>query len=154
MKPYLKASHHRLLELIIELRRRWKKYLEAGVHNWIPIAPLTSILLVFGVISENIITIVFEAALLSTIVSLFFTSHVKSEHIVKRIFEVIFLFSAFTVIGYGYVITRSIIFKVVLLSIVTIFIIAFTLSYICPKIYSKYKTIRKVGNIEVKLRLR
>jgi len=69
--------------------------------------------------------------------SLYLTSHVKSDHIVKRALEVIFMLLAFGVVIYGYVITGSLILGVITIFIVTMVFVAFTLSYLLPRIRSK-----------------
>ncbi len=66
--------------------------------------------------------------------SLFLTSYVKSDHIVKRTLEVIFMLLAFGVVIYGYAITGNLILGVMTVFIVTMVIVAFILSYLLPRI--------------------
>jgi hypothetical protein len=92
-----------------------------------------------GFLSGGFVTMVTGICLLLAIASSFLTSRVKSDHIAKRAFEVIFLLAAFTAIVFGYITTRSLIFGIQLLFIVAILFVAFMLSYLLPKIHAKFR---------------
>jgi len=66
--------------------------------------------------------------------SSFLTSYVKSDHIVKRALEVIFMLLSFGVAIYGYIITGSFILGVITLFIVAMVLFAFVVSYLLPRI--------------------
>lgn len=127
--------------LIYRLGR--KKSLEVSLWNWMLFVFLALVLLIIGAISDNAVTIFFGTFLLFAIVSSFLTSYVRSDHIVKRAFEVIFLFAALTVVVYGYAITRSPILGIILLFVAAMLSVAFVLSYILPKLNAKSKTVTK-----------
>lgn len=126
--------------LIYRLGR--KKSLEVSLWNWMLFVFLALVLLIIGAISDAV-TIFFGTFLLFAIVSSFLTSYVRSDHIVKRAFEVIFLFAALTVVVYGYAITRSPILGIILLFVAAMLSVAFVLSYILPKLNAKSKTVTK-----------
>ena len=69
--------------------------------------------------------------------SLFLTSYVKSDHILKRALEVIFMLLAFGAVIYGYATTGSLILGVFTIFIVTMVFVAFILSYLLPRIHRK-----------------
>jgi hypothetical protein len=121
-----------------------KKTLEASLWNWIFLAFLALVLLIIGVVSENIVTMSLGTFLLFAIASSFLTSYVRSDHIVKRAFEVVFLFTAIVVIVYGFAVTKSLILGIALLFIATMFSVAFILSYFLPKIHAKSKSVSKM----------
>jgi len=100
---------------------------------------LALVLLLSGFLSGSFVTMVTGIFLLLAIASSFLTSHVKSDHIAKRVSEAIFLLAAFTAIVCGYIITRSLIFGIQLLFIVAILFVAFILSYLLPKIHAKLR---------------
>ena len=75
-------------------------------------------------------------------VALFYPSHfltfsVKSDHVVKRALEVIFMLLAIGAVIYGYVITGSPILGLFTMSFGAIVFVAFILSYLLPRIPSK-----------------
>jgi len=87
-----------------------------------------------GGISGNIVTKVVGAMLLFAVTSGLLTSYVKSDHIVKRALEVIFMLLSFGVAIYGYIITGSFILGVITLFIVAMVLFAFVVSYLLPRI--------------------
>ena len=92
------------------------------------------LVLLSGVISGNMVTIVFGAALAFGCTSAYLTSYVKSEHRLKKALEVIFMLLTFGVIVYGYIVTRSLILGVITLFIVTLIFFAFVASWLLPRI--------------------
>jgi drug/metabolite transporter (DMT)-like permease len=114
-----------------------QKKTRESVWNWIILGFLASMLLLIGVVSRNVVTMLIGAFLLLGSGSSFLTSYVRSDHIIKRALEVILMLLAFGVVIYGYVVTGSYILGVITLLIVAMVIIAFTLSYLLPKIRSK-----------------
>lgn len=128
----LKFSQKKTLEESI-------RKLQESVWYWIAGVFLASIVVLIGIVSNKVVTIIFGTFLLYAIASTFLTSYVKSDHIVKRTLEVVLLFMAFGVVVYGYVITRSLILGIMLLFVAALFFVAFVLSYLLPKIRSKSK---------------
>jgi len=92
-----------------------------------------------GIFSGNVLGTVFGASMMFGAASLYLTSYVKSEHRVKRAFEVFFAILMFSVFFFGYVITRSLVLGVITLFIVGTFFVAFVVSYLLPRIHSKSK---------------
>ncbi len=90
-----------------------------------------------GFVSGNVVTMVVGIVVAFVYPSLYLTSYVKSDHIVERALEVIFMLSAFGVVIYGYAITESLILGVMTIFIVTMVFVAFILSYLLPRIRSK-----------------
>jgi len=100
-------------------------------------AILGYVVLLSGVVSGNVVTIVVGIVYTSVATSAFLMYYVESEHRVKRALEVVFAMIAFGVIVYGYIVTGSLILGVITLFIVAMFFVAFILSYLLPKIRSK-----------------
>jgi hypothetical protein len=90
-----------------------------------------------GLFSGNVVTMVIGAALTFAYTSVFLTSYVESEHRLKKDLEVVSAILALSIIVYGYVLTESFILGVITLLIVVMFFVAFTLSYLLPKIRNK-----------------
>lgn len=111
-----------------------KKALGASVWYWVTGGLVALTLILIGAVSTNVVTIFFGIFLLLSTASSFLTSYVRSDRIVKRALEVVFLFMAFGVIVYGYAITGSLSLGVITLFIATMFFVAFALSYLLPKI--------------------
>jgi len=107
-----------------------KKILWTSVGYWIIWIVLALMLLLTGFFSGNIIHMTFGAFLVLIVTSSFLTFYVRSEHVVKRILEVVLLFSALGTIAYGYFVTKSMIFGIGLLFVAALFLIAFLLSYL------------------------
>lgn len=87
-----------------------------------------------GFVSEDVVSMVAAIFVAFAYPSLFLTSYVKNDHIVKRALEVIFMLSAFGVVIYGYAITGSLILGVMTIFIVIMVFVAFILSYFLPRI--------------------
>lgn len=97
------------------------------------------LVLLSGIVSSRVDTIVAGAVFLFVATSTYLTYYVKSEHRVKRALEVIFMLLALGSVIYGYAITRSVILGVITLFIAVMIFIAFTLSYLLPRIHRKLK---------------
>jgi hypothetical protein len=108
--------------------------LRENVWYWVTCGFLALMLLLIGSVSRNVVTIVFGTFLLFAI-----TSYVRSDHIVKRALEVIFMLLAFGLVVYGYIVTGSFILGVMTIFIVTMVFVAFVVSYLLPRIRSKFK---------------
>jgi len=108
------------------------------IWNWV-LGLLALILLLSGAASRSVITIVFGTFLLFATASSYLTSYVRSDHIVKRALEAVFMLLALGVIIYGYVMTGSFILGVITLFILAMFFFAFVVSYFLPRIRSKPK---------------
>jgi len=98
---------------------------------------LATLTFLSGFVAGNIVTMVVGAVMAFGSASLHLTSYVKSDHIVKRALEVVFMLSAFGLVIYGYAITRSLILGVIAAFILTLVLVAFLLSYLLPRIRSK-----------------
>lgn len=94
------------------------------------------LLLLSGVLEGNDVTM-FVGAMAFGFTSVYLTSYVRSDHIVKRALEVVFMLSAFGVVIYGYIVTGSLILGVITIFIVTMVFVAFLLSYLVPRIRSE-----------------
>ena len=90
-----------------------------------------------GFVSGNVVTMVVGLMLTFAHASSYLTSHVRSDHIVKRALEVFFMFLAFGVIIFGYILTGSLVLGVMTIFIVTLVFVAFLLSYLLPRIRSE-----------------
>lgn len=92
-----------------------------------------------GIASGNVVTIIVGATLAFAGTSAYLTSQVKSERRVKKALEVVFAIVAMAVVIYGYVITGSLILEVLTLFIVGMIFLAFVASWLLPRILSKTK---------------
>jgi hypothetical protein len=92
------------------------------------------LMILSGIASGNIVTIIFGAVWGLAGTSAYLTSQVKSEHIIKKVAEVASAIMAMAIIVYGYVITRSLILGILTLFITVMFFVAFMLSYLLPRI--------------------
>ncbi|MDH5375435.1 MAG: hypothetical protein OEY40_03905 [Candidatus Bathyarchaeota archaeon] len=90
-----------------------------------------------GFTSGNVVMMVVGIVAGFGFASLYFTSYVRSDHIVKRALEVIFMLSAFGIIVYGYIVTASLILGVMTIFVVAMVFVAFILSYLLPRIRSE-----------------
>jgi len=70
-------------------------------------------------------------------VSSYLTAYVRSDHRVKRVLEVVFAIVALGAIVYGYIVTGSLILGVMTIFIVAMMFVAFTLSYLLPRVRSE-----------------
>lgn len=98
------------------------------------------LLFLTGFSSQNVVTMVVGVAMMLGNVSAYLTSHVESDSTIKRAIEVAFLVAALAVFGYGYIITQSIVLGLMTAAIVVLTLVAFTLSYVLPKIRDKPKS--------------
>ena len=121
--------------------------LQKSLWYWIAgVFFLALMIVLIGIMSNKIVTILFGTFLFSVIASSFLTSYVKSDHIVKRTLEVILLFMAFGVVIYGYVITRSLILEAVLLFALALFAVALCYHISCPKLLVNSEVIANKEN--------
>ena len=93
-----------------------------------------------GIASGNVVTIIVGATLAFAGTSAYLTSQVRSERRVKKALEVVFAIVAMAVVIYGYVITGSLILEVLTLFIVGMIFLAFVASWLLPRILSKTKS--------------
>jgi membrane protein implicated in regulation of membrane protease activity len=93
-----------------------------------------------GIASGNLVTIIVGATLAFAGTSAYLTSHVRSERRVKKALEVVFAIAAMAVVIYGYVITGSVLLEVLTLLIVGVIFLAFVTSWLLPRILSKTKS--------------
>ena len=98
---------------------------------------LATLMFLSGFVAGNVVTMVVGAVMAFAFASQYLTSYVRSDHMVKRALEVIFMLSAFGLVIYGYAITRSLILGVVAAFILTMVLVAFLLSTLLPRIRSK-----------------
>lgn len=108
-------------------------------HKWVwAVWEILGILMFLsGFTSGNVVMMVIGVALTFAFTSVFLTSYVESEHRLKKALEVVSAILALGIIVYGYVLTGSFILGVITLLIVAVFFVAFTLSYLLPKIRNK-----------------
>jgi len=95
------------------------------------------LMLLSGVISGNVVTIIVGGLLAFVVTSGYLTSPAKSERRVKKALEVVSAIIAMSIVIYGYVMTGSFVLGVITLFIAVMFFIAFTLSYLLPRIRAK-----------------
>lgn len=111
-----------------------------GKRKWVgAILGLLGILMLSfsGFVSGNVVTMVVGVVMAFGYISIYLTSQVRSDHIVKRTLEVVFVLSAFGVVVFGYINTGSLILGVMAIFIVTMVFVAFLLSYLLPRIRSE-----------------
>ncbi|MCW4016256.1 MAG: hypothetical protein NWF06_07795 [Candidatus Bathyarchaeota archaeon] len=89
--------------------------------------------------AQNVVTMTFGLALTFGSLSLCLTSHLKTDNTIKKALEIVFLVAAFTVFGYGYIVTQSLILGLMMIFIVVMTLFAFTATYLLPKIRNKPK---------------
>ena len=92
-----------------------------------------------GVIDGNAVSIFVGAVMAFGFTSAYLTSHVKSEHKLKKALEVILTLLTFGTVIFGYIITRSLILGVITIFIVAMIFLAFVASWLLPRIRSKPK---------------
>jgi len=101
---------------------------------WAVVGVLNLWVFLAGFVSGDVVSMVVTIFVAFFYPSLFLTSHVKSDHIVWRALEVIFMLLAFGAVIYGYVVTRSLILGVFTILVVAMVFVAFILSYLLPRI--------------------
>jgi hypothetical protein len=116
-----------------------KMLISSMSHKWVWAVweILATLTFLSGFASGNVVTMVVGAVVACGFASLYLASYVKSDHMVKRALEVIFMLSAFGLVIYGYAITRSLLLGVIAAFILTVVFVAFLLSYLLPRIRSK-----------------
>ena len=88
-----------------------------------------------GLASQNVVTMTVGLAVALGSVSLYLTSHVKSDNRVKRALEVVFMVASLGVFGIGYIITQSL-----LIGLMTaLILVGVTAAYLLPKIRNNPK---------------
>jgi len=91
-------------------------------------------MLLAGLASGNVVTMVFGTAMAFAYTAAFLMLHVKSEHRIKKALEVVFTLVTLGIFIYGYVITGSFILGFITFFIAALVFVAFTLSYLLPRI--------------------
>lgn len=109
-------------------RERW------ALVVWVILGILTFL---SGYTSGNAVVMVVGVVLACGCASLYLTSHVPSDHVVKRALEVVFMLLAFSVNIYGYIVTRSFLLGVTTIFIIAMIFVAFVISYFLPRIRSR-----------------
>jgi hypothetical protein len=97
-----------------------------------------------GIASGNVVTIIVGATAAFAGTSAYLTSHVRSERRVKKTSEAVSAMIAIAIVIYGYVITGSLILGVITLFIAVMFFVAFTLSYLLPRIPGRSEDLARV----------
>ncbi|MEM2927058.1 MAG: hypothetical protein QXO94_06320 [Candidatus Bathyarchaeia archaeon] len=120
-----------------------KKNLDFIPWNGLILTFLSFLLIAFGALSERVVLAIIGASLFFADISMLLTSYVRSDHIVKRIFEVALLFLALATIVFGYAITGSPILGIIVSLIATTLFIAFLLSHLLPKMGARLKSMKK-----------
>jgi hypothetical protein len=93
-------------------------------------ATLGVLMVVSGFFSQNVVTVIVGLSLALGNASLYLTSYVKSDSVVKRGLEVVFAVVAVGIIGYGYIVTRSLILGLMIIFITAMVLVAFTIGYL------------------------
>lgn len=101
-----------------------------------------------GIASGNVVAIIVGAAVAFAGASAYLTSHVRSERRVKKTSEVVSAMIAMAIVIYGYVITGSLILGAITLFIAVMFFVAFTLSYLLPRIHGRSEDLARVKDEE------
>ncbi|MBS7615530.1 hypothetical protein KEJ18_07385 [Candidatus Bathyarchaeota archaeon] len=122
---------------MVDWRGRWANFV------W---AILGFLMFLGGLFSENIVTMVVRGSLAFAGISIFLTSYVKSESMLKRASEVVSGFASLGTIVYGYILTGSLVLGIMASFIASMFFVAFTLSYLLPKLRSESETSQKMAN--------
>jgi hypothetical protein len=121
--------------LVVKLPSGWQS-LVLGILGFL--------MVLSGIASGNVVPIIVGAAVAFAGTSAYLTSHVKSEHRVKKTSEVVSAMIAMAIVIYGYVITGSLILGVITLFTAVMFFIAFTLSYLLPRIHGRFEDLTHV----------
>ncbi|MEM2889116.1 MAG: hypothetical protein QXR42_06520 [Candidatus Bathyarchaeia archaeon] len=93
-----------------------------------------------GFFSESTVIMVVGGSLAFAGISVFLTSFVESESLLKRASEVVSAAASLGIIIYGYLLTGSLVLGIMTLFVASMFFVAFTLSYLLPKLRNKYET--------------
>lgn len=100
-------------------------------------------MLLSGLASGNLVMMVFGAAMAFAYSASFLMLRVGSEHRVKRALEVVSTFATLGILICGYAVTGNFILGAITFFIVTLIFVAFTLSYLLPRIRSRYQYAHK-----------
>ncbi|PVX25588.1 MAG: hypothetical protein CW691_04100 [Candidatus Bathyarchaeum sp.] len=92
-----------------------------------------------GFSSQNVVTMTIGSAIVLGNVSLHLTLQVNNDKPTKRALEVLFLVATFGVFGCGYIVTQSLMLGLMITFIVAMTLVAFTATYLLPKIRDKPK---------------
>jgi hypothetical protein len=103
-----------------------------------------------GLFDGNVVTMIVGVVVSFGFTSAYLTSHVKSEHRLKKALEVIFMLLTFGTVVFGYIITRSLILGVITLFIVAMILFAFAVSYLRPRIQGRSKSLAHVKGMKEK----
>lgn len=110
-------------------------------------ATLFFFLFLGAVVSRDVVYSVLGAALVFAFLSAFLTSRVKSERKVKKALEVVSGAISIGILVFGYVVTGSFLLGIMTLVIVVLMFIAFTLSYLLPKMRQKVLANSRAENL-------
>jgi len=116
---------------LVDWRERWA-YFIWGILGFL--------MFLGGFFSENIVTMIVGVSLVFASASVFLTSYVKSESMFKKASEVVSGIISLGIIVYGYVLTGNLILGIMTLFVASMFLVAFTLSYLLPKLRNKSET--------------
>ena len=120
--------------------------------GWYLLAWLISGFLMFlsGFFDGTVVTMIVGAVVAFGFTSAYLTSHVKSEHRLKKALEVIFTLLTFGTVVFGYIITRSLLLGVITFFIVAMILFAFAVSYLLPRIQGRSKGLAHVKGMKEK----
>jgi hypothetical protein len=92
------------------------------------------LLIINGLMSNDIANMVFELSLISAAISITLTTCVMSDSRIKRYIEVIIATFSLGIIIYGYLLSSSLILMISTFIIAGLLTLAFILSYLLPRI--------------------
>jgi len=116
---------------LVDWRGRWA-YFVWGILGFL--------MFLGGFFSKDIVIMIVGVSLAFASVSVFLTSYVKSESMFKKASEVVSGIMSLGIIVYGYVLTGNLILGIMTLFVASMFLVAFTLSYLLPKLRNNSET--------------
>ncbi|MEM2913079.1 MAG: hypothetical protein QXR06_01915 [Candidatus Bathyarchaeia archaeon] len=90
-----------------------------------------------GLFEKSILGIVFGVSFIFASISLVLTLYVRRDSKSKRFIEIISGAAALGAVIYGYAVSGDLILMILTILILTLFTLAFVLSYVLPKVSSK-----------------
>jgi hypothetical protein len=107
---------------------------------WVQVALLVILglsWLVRGIFEKSVVRMVVGVSLMFALISLVLTSYVRGDSKIKRVIEIVSGAAALGAIICGYILSGDLILMTLTVLISALFILAFILSYILPKMSSK-----------------
>jgi len=110
-------------------------------NEWFGIiwATLGVFMVISGVFSQKLVTIIAGALLALGYASAYLASYLKSDGIVKIVLEAGFGAAAVGVVAYGYIVTQNLVLGLMTVFITAMITVYFTLTHLLPRIHNKTK---------------